>query len=424
MAPHFGVACPETAGACRPRSAVSAWTGLIGLAASIGAVWLLSPLFLPDWQKALLVVGATALPMLLIDLVVLRVDRNPSAGLAGRGGRLSWERLLRKLVGLSLCLGGVALAYWLFPEYAGDFYAPVWAALAWLAPALVPATLIYILYVDSRQSDPEDSYAQLGRLALTGAPPDSRDGLWTLARTWAVKGFFMPLMFVYLTKDVGTMSALIRAGREDDFLVWYDFLYQAMFLFDLIFAVVGYACTLRLVDAQVRSADPTMFGWAVCLVCYQPFWSLISAQYLRYDDAIVWGPVLARWPLAQIGWGCLILFCVAVYVWATVCFGLRFSNLTYRGTLTHGPYRFTKHPAYVSKNLSWWLISVPFLAAGPWTDALRNCLLLAMLNGVYALRALTEERHLASRDADYVAYRAWMRDHGLFAPLRRRLIGR
>ena len=92
---------------------------------------------------------------------------------------------------------------------------------------------------------------------------------------------------------------------------------------------------------------------------------------------------------------------------AAVSFSLRFSNLTHRGVLTGGPYQLTKHPAYVSKNLAWWLVAVPFIpevwsVGGLW-DALRCCLALLGVNFVYLMRARTEERHL-SRDPAYVAY--------------------
>ncbi|HBR82737.1 MAG TPA: protein-S-isoprenylcysteine methyltransferase, partial [Erythrobacter sp.] len=60
-------------------------------------------------------------------------------------------------------------------------------------------------------------------------------------------------------------------------------------------------------------------------------------------------------------WGALLVALTGVYAWATFAFGLRFSNLTYRGVLTNGPYRFTRHPAYVSKNLFWWAAVLPFL---------------------------------------------------------------
>jgi hypothetical protein len=46
--------------------------------------------------------------------------------------------------------------------------------------------------------------------------------------------------------------------------------------------------------------------------------------------------------------------------------------------------------------------------------------MLALLNGVYFLRAKTEERHL-SQDPAYVAYREWIARHGMFARARRRL---
>ena len=96
-----------------------------------------------------------------------------------------------------------------------------------------------------------------------------------------------------------------------------------------------------------------------------------------------------------------------------MAFGCRFSNLTHRGILTNGPYRVTKHPAYIAKNLSWWLIWLPFMLEKDWYEVLRDVVMLAMVNGIYILRARTEEAHL-SRDPDYVAYAAGMRRHGWF----------
>ena len=94
---------------------------------------------------------------------------------------------------------------------------------------------------------------------------------------------------------------------------------------------------------------------------------------------------------------------MVVYVWATIAFGARFSNLTHRGIITNGPYRYTKHPAYLAKNLSWWLISTPFMLTGSVEGTLRRCLLLGLLNLIYYFRAKTEERHL-SLDPVYQRY--------------------
>jgi hypothetical protein len=63
---------------------------------------------------------------------------------------------------------------------------------------------------------------------------------------------------------------------------------------------------------------------------------------------------------------------------------------------------------------------VPFISDQGWQMAVRNCLLLGLLNLVYYARARTEERHL-SRDPDYVAYALWINEHGLLRSLGRRL---
>jgi protein-S-isoprenylcysteine O-methyltransferase Ste14 len=122
------------------------------------------------------------------------------------------------------------------------------------------------------------------------------------------------------------------------------------------------------------------------------------------------------WPTVRAVWAFLILALVLIYSLCTVSFGLRFSNLTHRGIITGGPYRFSKHPAYLAKNLSWWLISVPFVSEQGWSAALRNSCILGLLNLVYFARARTEERHL-SRDPVYVAYALWMNEHGLLRRL-------
>ena len=119
--------------------------------------------------------------------------------------------------------------------------------------------------------------------------------------------------------------------------------------------------------------------------------------------------------------GAWLVFLTAIYAWATVVFGIRFSNLTYRGVLTHGPYRFTRHPAYLAKNLFWWASVLPFLVtSGTPADAVRNSFFLAVVNAIYYWRARTEEAHLLAEDEKYREYHVWMEQHGLItAPLAR-----
>jgi protein-S-isoprenylcysteine O-methyltransferase Ste14 len=163
-----------------------------------------------------------------------------------------------------------------------------------------------------------------------------------------------------------------------------------------------------------------MWGWVVALECYDPFWrGLFQRQYLHYEG-IGFGNWLSDYHTMRWVWVGLILSCDLVYVLATFAFGVRFSNLTHRGILTNGPYRFTKHPAYIAKNISWWLITLPCIPLhgygnlNSWLEALRNSLLLGGVNMIYFMRAKTEERHL-SRDPTYVQYALWMNEHGLLA---------
>ena len=136
-----------------------------------------------------------------------------------------------------------------------------------------------------------------------------------------------------------------------------------------------------------------------------------------------WAHVLAASNALQWVWAALLVGLTAVYAWATMAFGIRFSNLTYRGVLTNGPYAFTRHPAYLSKNLFWWCAAMPFMVTnGSLVEAVRNTFFLGCVSAIYFWRAKTEERHLLAEDPKYAAYSSWMERRGLItAPLQRLL---
>jgi hypothetical protein len=73
-------------------------------------------------------------------------------------------------------------------------------------------------------------------------------------------------------------------------------------------------------------------GWAVALACYPPFvQSALDAYCTYHSPANAWGVFFKdspRWLFWA--WGTCILVLSTLYSWATVCFGLRFSNLTNR----------------------------------------------------------------------------------------------
>ena len=411
-----------TSALTRPASAVETITGLLGLIGLMGATVATRPLAETDPAMAVLVICAmTALPMVLVDLLLHRVHRRESAGLRP----LSWRDTIRmvdlgrsgmKLLGLAATVLALWLLYATLPEYQSSFYRPFYQAVGLVLPWLGLLAVPYVVLLDARMAEPRDGYWMAGAAVLGRWRDIDRALLGQHVRGWLVKGFFLPLMFVYMSRQVQGMSD--PGALRVTFMAVFDQLYQWIFLIDLSFALIGYILTVRLIDSHIRSTDPTWFGWTVGLICYQPFWDGISARYFAYEDSLKWTGWLAPWPVLQTLWGCAILALLLVYAWGTLAFGYRFSNLTHRGILTHGPFRWTKHPAYITKNLSWWLISVPFISqAGP-AEALRHCALLAGVNLIYFLRARSEERHL-SADPVYVAYALWINEHGLFRRLSR-----
>jgi protein-S-isoprenylcysteine O-methyltransferase Ste14 len=406
-----------------PASATSFGLNLIALVVLIVTLFILRRYeqhlasiqrHLSSANAMLILMASLSAPIILIDLFVLRVHRRASAGLEWDQARPpDWGRVGTKLVGLVATLAPIAFAYWVFPEYQGSFYDPLYSALFRFRYALVIVALVYIWFVDGLMVQPRDAYWQLGRFVL-GRVADARGAdIANHFRGWLVKAFFFPLMFVWLHNSVHQLINYDLSDASWSNLRAYDFLYTGVFGVDLLFTTAGYALSMKLIDTHIRSAEPTMYGWTVALFCYQPFFSLMDKQYVAYGDGPGFGSWLESWPTIRWIWGAGIIALLSIYSLATVAFGVRFSNLTHRGILTGGPYRFSKHPAYLTKNLSWWLISIPFLHSPPVT-AIRHSVALACINTIYFLRARTEERHL-SRDPDYVAYALWMNDHGLLS---------
>lgn len=397
-----------------PASESSILANLLGCAVFFGIiVYFCRGGRLLSTTDILLALAGAMLPMIATD-----IHRQRRAGAYVKRRAVDARRVALKLLGLYATFGLLLLVYWTLPEYRGDFYDRfmelLHTALIWLAIFAVP----YFAFMDVRAQQPEDAYLHFGRMLCGKRSEADRRMIAAHLKAWAVKGFFLPLMGTYLLDNISQLATFDYDFRT--FLNFYSVAYHFVFSVDLLFACTGYLMTLRLLNTQIYSAEPTALGWLVCVMCYQPLWGGLYSYYFAYDDEYFWDHFVAGMPILRVIWGMSILTCLGIYSWATVSFGYRFSNLTYRGLITSGPYRFTKHPAYVFKCLSWWLIAVPFIAWQDWGESIRQCLMLAALCYVYFLRARTEENHL-SNYPEYVAYANWMNAHGIFAALGRRV---
>jgi protein-S-isoprenylcysteine O-methyltransferase Ste14 len=402
-----------------PPSATNFGLNLIALAIVLGTMWILRSRAKPFGDEVLILCCAVAVPVIAMDILFLKVHRRASTG-------LDWDqtfapdlgRVATKFLGLLMALAPFAIFYWMTPEYNGSFYDPLYHFLRRFALTFCVAAPLYIFIVDGQMRQPKDAYWQLGRVGLGKWRDARKPDIANLYRTWLVKAFFVPIMFVWLSNSTHNVVTFDLSTASWSNLRAYDFLYDFIFFIDLLFCTVGYAMSFRITDSHVRTAEPTMLGWAVALFCYPPFYNLMSRQYVPYD-ATSFGRWLEPHPQLRWAWAIVVLVLITIYTLATIAFGVRFSNLTHRGILTNGPYRYTKHPAYVSKNISWWMVSVPFLLVdGNPLASLKRCIALGIINFMYFKRARTEERHL-SRDPIYVAYAVWMNDHGVLRFLNR-----
>lgn len=334
---------------------------------------------------------------------------------ASREGAVA--RFARKMLALVVIYCVIAGVYFVYPAFHDAYAKPLVGLLEQFWPVLLVLAPVYIWLTDSIMADPHDGLYQVGVAITNPAGPID----WALVRQyllgWLIKGFFLPMMIGFAEDDIKWALAVNLGDELGKPVGYYDVLYRLLYFVDVMISSLGYMLTLRLFNAQIRSSDSTTLGWLVCLVCYPPFWDPMYDKFLKYDSGYYWDDWLGKGASAGLLWGAVILLATAIYLWGTLSFGIRFSNLTNRGIITNGPYRWLKHPCYVAKNISWWMISVPFIVDTTAGDCIRKCAALLTVNFIYFLRAKTEERHLLA-DPDYVAYSLWMQSNSLYARCR------
>ncbi|MEO6152071.1 MAG: DUF1295 domain-containing protein [Croceibacterium sp.] len=424
----------------RPASDVSPWVGLVGLATLLGWIafcrlWpeLASAYRLPNASErlsgpnaALLAMVLTGLAMAAWSVGVEKVHRRASTGIDWTRPRPLSATLAisgTKLAGLWVTWLVIGAVYALGRWYWNGQYLFAMKVIGVAAIPLFALSVPYVVWLDRYLIEPRDHAWHFGAMLIGREPwePGEVKRHW---RAWFIKGFFGAFMISILP---GGFAAVVEAN-------WHDIagnpvrvgmaLFEVLFLIDVQIGTVGYLLTLRPLDAHIRSGNPLLGGWVAALLCYPPFVYAFMGQggVIQYEyQTAGWGFWLDGHPAVLWAWAAMLVALTACYAWATMAFGLRFSNLTYRGVLTSGPYRLTRHPAYLAKNLFWWGSAMPFfVTTGSAMEALRNTVFLGLVSAIYYWRARTEEAHLLAEDAKYRAYHAWMAEHGaITAPLTR-----
>ena len=424
----------------RPPSDVSPAVGLVGLAALILWVWIArdwagiaefwnlpgprEPMVGPNAAIAGLVF--VTIPMVAWSVLVDKVHRRPSTGIDWslvRTRKPDLETSLTKIAGLWATWAILVALFCLCRWYWSGNYVYALKVLAIMGAAMVVLSVPYVLWLDRVMQKPRDHAWHFGAMLFMRDDWDAGEVKkhW---RAWIIKGFFGAFMISIVPVNFANVVNADLYEFLSDPVVFAVVLINLLFLVDVMVGAVGYIVTLRPLDAHIRSGNPFLGGWLAALVCYPPFvWGILgNGQVMSYEHNVgTWHGWMEGNELLLWLWAGLLVFLTGIYAWATFAFGIRFSNLTYRGVLTNGPYRFTRHPAYLSKNLFWWCSVMPFLVVnGSMTDAIRNTFFLLCVNGIYYWRARTEEAHLLAEDEKYREYYAWMGANGLItAPLSR-----
>ncbi len=414
-----------------PRSDVSAGVGLaglLGLFAWIAFCRNYAPI--ADWfglpgpraplsgpHAALAAMVFSSIPMILWSVCVDKVHRNPSTG-------IDWNRAPRPIAAVLpvaaikiaalwatwLILAGLyGLARW----YWDGQYLFAMQVLGYAIGPLVILSVPYVIWLDRRMIEPRDHAWHFGMLLL-GRGEHDPEAVRKHWRAWLIKGFFGAFMISILPGGFAAVVGADLSAIANDPVRWGLLLIELLFVIDVQIGTVGYLVTMRPLDAHIRSGNPFLGGWLAALVCYPPVaWGVLGTILAYEVNTPGWTIWFADYPALLWIWACWLVFLTGIYAWATVAFGLRFSNLTYRGVVTNGPYRFTRHPAYLSKNLFWWSATLPFLVStGSPVDAVRNVFFLGCVSAIYYWRARTEEAHLLAEDAKYRSYHAWMTTNG------------
>jgi protein-S-isoprenylcysteine O-methyltransferase Ste14 len=220
---------------------------------------------------------------------------------------------------------------------------------------------------------------------------------------YLLKLFFIPSMLSLTIQNgivmVEYLLLLFNNGQIDSSVLFSHNLYP-LIIYTVLFITtglytIGYIVESKLLNSEIKSIDTSFFGWLVTLVCYYPFYLIIS-NYL---------PMMTN----DFSYFINDTFTIIVFIsliplhlfklWCVITLGWKCSNLTNRGIIRNGPYKWVRHPHYAVKLLIWWITFLPILINDP-------IYIIGMLfwTLIYYLRAITEEYHLMN-DQEYVNYK-------------------
>jgi len=335
------------------------------------------------------------------------------------------DRTFTKFYGVLVGILFIFFAVWLFPayEHVTNLGRLEEATVPFLA-FIIPVSFFVILMTELILGEKRDGTYQLGLLARGRIRQIDWKIFFDGTREWLLRCFFLLINFyagVWYLSNLRAYGLPDTTGNFVEFITRLDLAIFGM----IIFAILpGYIFASRLIGTELRKVDRTWFGWAINFSCYPPLNAAVFGGWVGYrppSEMIELYQGLPAWayhtmaslPILYVVGGAIIFFAL-IHLWGEAIMGVRSANISSRGIITTGLFRFTKHPIYVSKCFQWAFIFFPVLNAIGFLDAIQSGILFLLVCAIYAGRALGEEKLLAT-DETYVKYALYMDDKSVFA---------
>ena len=352
-------------------------------------------------------------------LELFRSDRGVMSTLLERPNL--WQEVLTRWLGVVFGTVLVLFIIWLIPEYSLPKYFQPLSEIKYFYAGLVILVSLPVIYVSNTLlGNKVDGTYELGLFLTNPFKVINlnlklfRDGLLE----WTLRGFFLILNFT-------TAVALVVPFKNGGLPPIPADLLQAVFLslkfifLILLFTIIpGYMFSARLLNTQTRNLDRSAFGWLVTFICYNPLVNITFVAWLNYSFYVQ--PGITPWvnntynlPLLHSLVIIVIIGMELMHLWSEATLGIRSSNLMNRGVVTSGPFKWTKHPVYVSKCIGWFFATMPFIGMGSLANNIQVSLLFLGVCVVYAMRAWAEEK-IFLEDVIYQEYAKYIDRHGIF----------
>jgi protein-S-isoprenylcysteine O-methyltransferase Ste14 len=226
-----------------------------------------------------------------------------------------------------------------------------------------------------------------------------------IALSYILKLLFIPMMYFgvieYTLLFWETMSYLIKEGIPSGYSsakIFNQLVFPMFINATLAIAVgvylFGYCVENEKLGSKIKSIDSTRFGWIVTVICYAPLYAVVFYIIPKGDQDLAFFKNETITVIVRV----FIMLVILFKTWTIFTLGSKSSNLTNRGIVTKGPYKWIRHPHYLAKMIVWWICLVPSALQHPWLTGG-----MVFWTTIYVLRALTEELHL-KKDADYKEY--------------------